>query len=233
MKKLLLLFSLLLSINIYSKDYTDADSYYYDGTIIQFYDTPDVFVSMYITDVDYYGHYYAINLSIINKSNKRFDFIPEEIVPCYYEKDGGKMQVSVLSFLEYEKIVNRKQGWQESLSGLAVGLQSFSSSMSPAYSASISSNYSQDKIKINVSDNSKSQKDMDRTLNDARKLEENNRVVINRLGNGYLKRNTLFGNCELNGYINMKYVKCDKFNIVLPINGSIYEFNWTKKVEDN
>ncbi|MBP1615894.1 MAG: hypothetical protein H6Q13_3342 [Bacteroidetes bacterium] len=227
MKRFLFFISVLLTVSNLQSQNT-IDSYYYDGQLIKFYNTEHYFISAYMKPINYYGDYYSIHLSILNKDITRFDFIPTHLMATYeYKKKerSGK----VLTFEEYTQIVRGKQAWQETLMGLAVGFQAFANNREQIASAKIVSGGQVSHISIydNGSDR------IQNMMNDARQLEENHLNDLEIVKDGYLKRHTLFRNNELMGFINIKYHKCNKLTFTVPINNEAFTFDWEFECDES
>jgi len=226
MKRFLFFISVLLTVSNLQSQNT-IDSYYYDGQLIKFYNTEHYFISAYMQPVSYYGDYYAIHLSILNKDIPRFDFIPTNLIATYEyrekERDG-----KVLTFEEYSEKVRSKQEWQEALMGLAVGFQAFANNVEQIGSMKVVSGGQVSNISIYDNGSGKIQN----MMNGARQVEAEHLNDLEVIKDGYLKRHTLFRNNELMGYINIKYRECDKLTFIVPINNELFAFNWEFKHED-
>lgn len=227
MKRFLFCISMLLVVlNLQSQNI--EDSYYYDGQLIKFYNTEHYFISAYMKSVSYYGDYYAIHLSILNKDIPRFDFIPINLKAIYdFQKKerGGK----VLTFEEYSKRVRNRQAWQEAMMGLAVGFQAFVKNKEQIGSVKTVSGGQVYTSYIYDNGSNRTQNMMD----DARQLEAKHLNELETVKDGYLKRHTLFKNSELIGYVNIKYRECDKLIVVVPINNESFTFDWEFKHDEN
>lgn len=214
-----ILFSFIFLSNLYSQD--SIDSYYYDGKLIKFYNTEHYFVSAYLEPIRYYGRYYSIHLSIMNKDVTRFDVIPSSFL-AGYEYDGNMKAGEILSFDKYNKLVKSKQNWQEAMMGVSIGFMSFVNSHKELFSAKISSG--KQVSTITVYDNG--ERANQQMLDDAGQIKMQHLDDLETIKDGYLKRHTLFKNKELIGYINIRYKKCDRLTFTIPLNDESFVFEW-------
>jgi hypothetical protein len=221
MKKLLFIITLLVTINAYSQD--KVDSYYYDGTLVQYYNAKHYFISMCLEQCPTgrpYQFEYCVHISILNKDVPRFDFIPEEIKAYYTSSKGKTEEEPIIPYEKYRKKLETKRNIAEALNGLAICFQTFSD----CYYGTSTTTVKQEGGTIVA-------KTYDRSgINGALIQNESNiqnkyNGQIQTLKQGYLKRNTLFSNREVAGYIFISGDKKD-LKIVLPINGENFEFNW-------
>lgn len=227
MRKIIFSLLLLISLPAFSQKDT-SDSYYYDGALVKFYDTPHYFISMCLERIKYCGDYYCTHISILNKDINRFDFIPETVSAIY---DNGKKrkEATILGYEEYNRKVKNKQEWENTLNALAICFQTFSD----CYNGSSTTTVKQTGNTITAKTYTKPNY-TETLIENAKEGEAIHQNQIQTIKQGYLKRNTIFKNREIAGYINIPYRETERLIIALPINGENYLFDWrfSKKAKE-
>jgi len=228
--------------------------FYKEGKVVQFYIHKGLIIAMHLSVESNYGQYYTSYISIENYSNSRFDFFPDSIKSVFANENTI---AQVLTLEQYIKKVNRRQSWNTFFVALGeysdannAGYSSINSktkysgqSQSNGFSAgffgntygSVSSNVrTYSKFSANTTTNI-----YDATANYYARQNASSNVdkfinqqyqILESINQGYLKTNTIFPNQRLNGYVNIKYKKTDKLDIILSIKQEKYSFVWNENL---
>lgn len=225
MKRIILFMSIFLSIGAYAQD-----SYYYDGNLIKFYNTDHYFISASLKQSSRYGNYYSVSISVMNKDINRFDFIPENMSAIYTRKNKD-INAHIISYKGFYDKVKDRQQLENFFNGLAVGFQEFAQSEQIG-SAKVTSNGKTSNVTV-YGNNQNLTKTMVHNYN---QTESEHLRELKSIKGGYLKRNTLFPNMEIKGFVNIKYMDVDKLSVDIPIDGNTFNFSWsfekTKREDD-
>ena len=170
----------------------------------------EVEVGLTATLIKDYGKYMKIDISVINASQQRFDFIPSEI---YFQANGikNKHKFYIIPFEEYNKKVIRKQKslafWTAFAQGMsnATAGNTYSQSDSYLYDSYGYRGY----VYTNTTSYSPALASMRQRQNaeDMARLQTNQQRRMNFINEGYLKNHTIFPNSQLEGYLLTKYSK--------------------------
>jgi hypothetical protein len=239
-------------------------SYVVDGTTISYVKFKNIVINIVPFLVDEYGKYYNMNINIQNYSNKSILFNPNYIFTEGYKfkKSQNKgvvtyipelVKLELLSYAEYDKIVKKKQRWNNFWVALGEGLAAYSAGMSYSTTTYSGSAYTSSNARAsgylgntygyaNAYGSSYSTaygKSTTRTYNGAAayaaqqranenyaNFVENQRQIRQQLGDGYAKLNTIPAETEYSGYFNIKHKKIDQLVLRIVIDGEIYPFTF-------
>ena len=180
-----------------------------------------------------YGKYFKVELSVLNNSSNRVDFIPENIEVNVNGDVRKKEKYKQLSFEEYKLKAERRQAFQQ---GLVSGLQGFSEGMAGnTYSTSTSTNWDNGYPHITTTTTqsySPALANIQRQQNQ-KNLNEMQEVGIEEMkfiSEGYLKNHTIFPNTSLEGYILIPYHrKVTDIDLVVRIGNKEFDFSNVKE----
>jgi hypothetical protein len=207
--------------------FTDKKIIYQDGIPIQFYFIDGLSVAVKISTKQLYGNYYEAFVTIENGTNDEFDFDPSYITASL-EKDGKVFEGEVLLYDDYIKKVKRRQNWTTAFSAFAEA----AAATSAGYSSTKVNAYAQTSSGRSVSVQAKSSSyDGAAAYSAAQNASNNITQLVNQqydikknISDGYLKRNTVFANSRLIGFVNIKLEAADHILINVPVNGKVYHF---------
>ena len=178
--------------------------------------------------VNDYGNYFKVDMSIINDSDNRIDFKPENIKINVNGEVKKKEKYKALSFKEYKSKVERRQGLNMIFSGLASGLSNANSGYT--YSTSQSTNWDAGYPQITTTTtqsyspalaNMQAQQNQRNLI----ELENSQNDRMNFINEGYLKNHTLFPYSTLEGYILIPFhKKVTDIDLVLKIGDKEFDF---------
>ena len=172
---------------------------------------------------DDYGKYYQISLFIMNNDDKPIVFDPAMVsAKLAFGKDVKKLNVYTNE--EYQKMVTRKQRRDMILYGVAAGLNAGSA----GYSTTYVNGYAYTTYNPSVASlASMTVANQLSSMQDAMEYEKRIKQI------GYLKKNTIYPNQGLSGYMNIKSEGKGVIVIEIPVGGGIYNFQWNvgRKVE--
>jgi hypothetical protein len=230
-------------------------TYYKDGKTIQYYDYNGIKVAMHLSIERTYGKYYVAYISITNLTGNSFDFNPSQII-AKFSKRGMEYDGKVYTNSEYMKRVSNRQAWNAALvaygESSAANNAGYSSSSSysntsgySTTSGSSSGYYGNTYGSVSGTSSTYSNSSTYGTTNSyngatqyaAQQNAQNNinnhmnqQYQIKRsLNQGYLKMNTISNEQEIFGQVNIKYKNVEEIEIIVPVNGENYIFNWSNK----
>jgi hypothetical protein len=189
-------------------------------------------VGAYFSVINDYGKYFKVDLSIVNNSEKRIDFLENNISVKVKGDFKDSYKYSQITYSDYISKVQKRQKSNEIITAISVGISNglsgntYSQSNSSYYNKNgmgyISTNttsYSPTLANIQMQQNQK-------LLTD---LEVDQKNKMNFINEGYLKNNTIFPNNTLIGYFLIPYnKKINEINILLNLENIMYVFNNTQ-----
>ncbi len=174
---------------------------------------------------DDYGKYYQLKIFINNISDKSYVFEPDTLSAELITKKNDTLVLKVYSYEKLQKKIKNQQAWAYALYGLSAGLNSASASYSTSYVPQrIGGNIYTVPVRrydaagaavANAANTAQMMMLDDRMKNDLKVREE-----------GYLKKNTIYSNDAIAGYMNIKYKKGDLLTVNIPLNDFVYSFQW-------
>lgn len=185
-------------------------------------------VGAYFSVINDYGKYFKVDISIVNNSEKRINFLENNI----FVKVKGDLKDSYnytqLTYSDYISKVQKRQKSNEIITAISVGISNglsgntYSQSNSSYYNKNgmgyISTNttaYSPTLANIQMQQNQKLLTDLE--------VEQKNKMKF--INEGYIKDNTIFPNNTLIGYCLIPYSKkINEINFILNLEDIMYSF---------
>lgn len=232
MKHVCFIILVLLSVicNAQTFIYPQNDSIlteYNDGNLWAYLDKGGLVVGLTcFEERDDYGKYYQLNIFIKNLGESSITFQPDSIYADLLTKRNRTLQLEVYTNDEYQKKVKRLQTWTMALYGISAGLNAGTAGHSTSYSTSYSPNgYAYTTVTHHYDANAAYQANMASTnqMLTLGQMMENDRTVREQ---GYLKTTTVHPGEAIVGYMNVKRKKGKILTVNIPVNGSIYTFDW-------
>ena len=225
-----------------------------DGNLILYYKHKGLSISMTLSYDNSYGKYFQVWVDIQNFTGKNLMFNPNSITAQSLIKKGKNDELkdlSILSYQDYMKKVNRSQAWSAFAvafgNSLAASNAGYSSSTTTAsasgstnsfgsasvysggmygyangYSSSYSTAYGRSTTKSY--DGAAAYAAQQNASNNTNAYVQNQYVIKNKLSEGYAKGNSLSNQTEYMGFFNIDFLKTDNLTISIPINGETYVF---------
>lgn len=167
-----------------------------------------------------YGKYYIVSMNLINQTGKSVllnmnNITAEGDVTDEYGNPKA-VQLQVLDSKTYDKVVKKKQNWNNFW--VTVGEQ-----MLVANAVYSSANYSGRTESYNGAAAYLAQKKVDDNVKAYANKQAQRREKINA---GYIKNNTVKDGIEYSGFFNIKYKKVDQLRIRFMINGEPFSFTY-------
>ena len=197
-----------------------------------------------------------MNISIQNLSNKSILFNPNNVNVLGYsykrKKINGteqwvpeEVELELLSYENYDKIVKKKQRWENFWTALGEGLATYSAGYSTSFStysgyahgysntlgSSYITGYGQS-ITHNYNGYAAYAARQQANANYNRYVD-NQRQIRQQIGDGYAKKHTIRTETEFSGFFNIKFKKIDVLILEIIIDGERYPFtfNWNFNLE--
>ena len=222
----------------------------------------DVIINAIPLYIEQYGKYYNINISVQNFSNRSILFDPSKInIKGYKLKKKKKdaqgptidktIDMEILSNVEYDKIVRRKQSWNNFMVAMTesanVSEVGHSYSTTTQTGSNIVTNNSQASAYIGntygyASANSSSYTTtygqstnhsyngteaylaQQKANENIQEFENSQRQIRERINDGYVKMHTIPSKSEYAGFFNVKYKNIDHLQMTIVIDDETYEF---------
>ena len=176
-----------------------------------------------------YGKYFKVDVSIVNNTDKRIDFDPNSIEILLINKSDEKNKSFVISFEDYNKKIVRRQKsntfWTAFSTGLSNGMAGTTYSNSNSYYngtngfgslSTTTTSYSPSLASMQYQQNQKLLTDLD--------MEQQKKMSY--INDGYLKKNTIFPNTTLIGYLLIPFdKKVTKMDFLMKIGKKLFSFN--------
>lgn len=185
-------------------------------------------VGLTATLIKDYGKYMKIDVSVINTSQKRFDFIPSDI---YFQANGvkNKKKYYIISYEEYNKKVIRKQKSQAFWLAFAQGMDNATTGNTYSQSNSYySDSYGYGYIYTNTTSYSPALASMKQRQNaeDMARFQSKQQRRMNFINEGYLKNHTIFPNSQLEGYLLTNHnKKITDFDMVIKLGNMEFDYS--------
>ena len=206
-------------VEISSNEGTDYRYYISDGGIE---------VGAYLYPTRDYGKYFKVDVTIVNNSNRRINFLPSEIEVSVKGNVRNLEKYTAVSYDDYSKKVERRQKgnefWTAFATGLSAGLSGNSYSQSNTYgdygySTTYTTTYSPALTDLQLH---QGQENLSRL-----QQEQDSRMKF--ISEGYLKKHTLFSNTTLEGYFLIPFHRnITSVAVVFNIAGKTFDFSNTK-----
>ena len=167
-------------------------------------------IGLYMYFIKDYGRYFKVDVSVVNNSENRINFLEENIKVKVNGIKGDDSKYKALKYKEYSDRVKRRQNGNAFLMGLSVGLSNasagttysqsstyYSGNNASGYANTYTTTYSPALASIQYQQN---QKNLDQ-------FEQNQSERMNYINEGYLKNHTIFPNTTLQGYFLVPFNK--------------------------
>lgn len=185
-------------------------------------------VGAYLYPTRDYGKYFKVEVTIVNNSNSKINFLPSEIEVSVKGNVKNLEKYTAVSYDDYSKKIERRQKgnefWTSFATGLSAGLSGNSYSQSNTYgdygySTTYTTTYSPALTNLQIQ---QGQENLSRL-----QQEQDNRMKF--ISEGYLKKHTLFPNTTLEGYFLIPFHRnITSVDVVFNIAGKIFDFSNTK-----
>lgn len=213
--------------------FTETDSYYQKGEEYKVIENEGIVLIANLSQIKQYGKYYKISLILENESDSRFDFDPLLTTGKYIinkKNESRGYDALVLSYEDYARKARKRINTASVFSGIAIGLQSFSTSPTSSITYSDSrGNVGSIDVYNRYERNNQTQDMIDRVSEE----EYQSREFIESMKEDYLLRETMFPYTSLAGYVFIKYKSCNSLDVRFNINGGIYRFVWNFNNSDD
>jgi len=202
---------------------------YQDGQVVQFYNIDGLSVAVKISTKQLYGQYYEAYITIENGTQPQFDFDPVGITASLGNK-GEYSEAEVLSYNDYMKKVDNRQGWTTAFTlfaNLAAATSSgYSSIKTDAYITTFSGNPVLVHATSSSYNGAVAYMAAQNVANNINNLQSQQYEIKQTISQGYLKINTILPNSRLVGFVNIKKQDADHIILNVPVNGKVYHFEW-------
>ena len=185
-------------------------------------------VGTYFSIINEYGKYFKIDVSIVNNSDKRFDFLTDNIIVKLKGDIKDIEKYKKLNYEEYKEKVTKSQKSNEFWTALSLGISNGLSATNYSQSnTNYNGKFGSGIITTNTTYYSPTLTNLQiqqtqKTLNE---LEESQSKRMQYINEGYLKNNTIFSNNTLVGYFIIPFnKKITEKNISIVIDKMIFHF---------
>lgn len=203
----------------------ESGSFIHDDMRVQYVRANGITLTMYLQRVKEYGKYYQAHMELLNQSGKSILLgIDNVTAEGYLLKDQKRKSIpmEVLSALEYDKKVARKQSWNNAMlalaGGMAAGVAGYSSSYTTYTGSLYGSAYT---TSYNGTSAYLAQMQASET---AARYASDQQEVRQHLNDGYVKTNTIKNQVEYSGFFNIEYKKLDDLKVNIKVNGVDFPF---------
>ena len=233
-----------------------------NGNTVSYVKFKDIIINIVPFYMDQYGKYFNMNISVQNLSGRSILFNPANISVQGYKfkkkkQDGQELyfpeqvELDLLSYAEYDKIVNNKQRWDNFWVALGEGLAAYGAGQSystttysgsayttgsahasgyygntygyaNAYGSSYTTAYGQSTTRSY--NGAAAYAAQQRANENYSNYTYNQRQIRQQLGDGYVKMHTVPSEAEYSGYFNIKHKKIDRLLMQIVIDGETYPF---------
>jgi hypothetical protein len=206
---------------------TERKVIYQNDQPVQFYFKDGLSVAVKLSTKQLYGNYYEAFITIENGSGAEFTFDPSNITSSL-EKADEVDEAEVLTYAEYIKKVNRRQKWTAAFTAFA----EVAAATSAGYSSSVTNASARTSTGKSVHVNSSTTSyngaaqyaAAQNAGNNISQLVNQQYDIRQTISEGYLKKNTIFPNSRIVGFINIKQQAADHILLNVPVNGKVYHF---------
>ena len=189
-------------------------------------------IGLYIYFVRDYGRYFKVDVSVVNNSENRINYLEENINVNVNGIKGDTSKYKALKYTEYNKKVQRRQNGNAFLMGFSAGLSNASAGTTYSqsntyysgyntygYANTYTTTYSPALASMQIQQN---QRNLDA-------FEENQNERMKYINEGYLKNHTIFPNNTLEGYFLIPFnKKISDVDIILNVEDMEFDFSTEK-----
>ncbi len=206
-------------VEINSNEGTDYRYFISDGGIE---------VGAYLYPTKDYGRYFKVDVTIVNNSSKRINFLPSEIKVSVKGNVRNLEKYTAVSYADYSKKVERRQKgnafWTSFANGLSAGLSGNSFSQSSTYG-----NYGYSNTYTTTYSPALTNLQLQQGQENLNRLHQEQDSRMKFISEGYLKKHTLFPNTTLEGYFLIPFHKnITTVDVVFKIADKTFDFSSTK-----
>lgn len=236
--------------------------YVVKGNTVSYVKFKDVVVNITPFLAKQYGKYYNMNICVQNFSKKSILFNPNNIKVEGYNFKVDKtnntyipqqVELQLLTYAEYDKIVKRKQSWNNFWVALGEGMAAYGAGHSTstttysgsayttgsahaygyvgntygyanAYGSSYTTTYGQSTTR--TYDGAAAYAAQQRANENYANYANSQSQIRQQLGDGYVKMNTVPSGADYSGYFNIKYKKITRMSLEIIIDGEVYPFTF-------
>jgi hypothetical protein len=200
---------------------------YQDDEPVQFYFADGLSVAVKLSTKQLYGDYYEAYVTIENGSGDQFDYDPSEITASLIDGDVAT-EGEVLVYKDYMQKVKRRQAWTAAFSAFAnvaaASTAGYSSTNTNIYAKSSSGKSVSVHGNTTTYDAGAALAASQNASNNMNQLANQQYDIKNTISEGYLKKNTIFPNSRLVGFVNIKFQNAQHILLNVPVNGKVYHF---------
>lgn len=267
--------STFVNIDRFIADYPvkEMGRYIVKGSWIAYVKARDIVVSIKPSVIKQYGKYYNFDICVQNFSNKSILFNPDNIrveglsynedESYIYKEDEGfiynntrkpqQVELQMLTYDQYDRIVKRKQNWNNFFVGFAGALATYNAGVSTStttysggaytigsahasgrignsygyantYGSSYTSTYGQSTTR--TYDAAAAYAVRRKANEDYANYANSQSQIRQQLADGYVKMNTIPPGTDYSGYFNVKYKKVKSYVLKIVIDGEVYSFSY-------
>lgn len=174
---------------------------------------------------DDYGKFYQINIYIHNCSTEPYTFDPALVRSELYKSNGDTIQLTVYTNESFQKKIKKTQNWAMALTAFSNGLNTGMAGYQTTYTTQRVGNYTYTTPVTTYNHAAASTAQiasntqmalMDRQMKEDRAVREE----------GYLKKNTIYPNEAIVGFMNIKRKKGKIVKVDIPIDEEVFSFTW-------
>ena len=174
---------------------------------------------------DDYGKFYQISIYIHNIGSNSYTFDPSSIRSELYKSNGDTLQLTVYTNESFQKKIKKTQNWAMALTAFSNGLNSGMAGYQTTYTTQRVGNYTYTTpvTTYNHAAASTARIAANTQMTIMEQQMKNDRVVREE---GYLKKNTIYPDEAIVGFMNIKRKKGDVLKVEIPIDGELFYFIW-------
>lgn len=174
---------------------------------------------------DDYGKFYQISIYIHNLGSNSYTFDPATIRSELYKSNGDTLQLTVYTNESFQKKIKKTQNWAMALTAFSNGLNSGMAGYQTTYTTQRVGNYTYTTpvTTYNHAAASTAQIAANTQMAVMEQQMKDDRVVREE---GYLKKNTIYPDEAIVGFMNIKRKKGDVLKVEIPIDGELFYFIW-------
>lgn len=199
---------------------------YIDGKLWVYRNFNDIVVGTNCSEVkDSYGKYYQINILLHNSGKSSVMFCPEDVL-AYLQRKNDTTELEVYTNEEFQKKIRRSQNLAMILYGISAGINASNAAYSTSQSTTVLPNgYAYTTTTRTYDSNAALQANMAASaqMSALSSAMNSDRGIIEQ---GYLKKNTIYPDQTIVGYMNIKRQKGNVLTVLVPIEGFYYSFDW-------
>lgn len=174
---------------------------------------------------DNYGKFYQIKVVIQNFTGEKYTFDPDSVTAIIEKKSGALQEMTVYNADEFRKFVKRKQDLAMILYGVAAGMNAGMDGYQTS-TASVYGSGGYQTVTVNTYNHATAAMANTMAIGQMMQMDERMRTDRKVRNEGYLKKNTIYPDDGICGYMNIKKLRGKSVQVVVPILGHDFVFNW-------